>query len=491
MPMSGITYILAIAVENYHETNSFQKVSFAEKDATEFVNACISIGYHQDDTILLLNEKATKSTITTSLHKLKAKLLENDRVFFYFAGHGFCINGNHFLAPVDANIESLADTCISIDFVLGVLKKSASKRNILFLDCCHSGFELGEFIRDNTTEFNGDDLKYIFKDIEYCVGFASCQSKQKSHSHNLISNGVWSHFLIKALRAEGPDELYETNCLMSDKLQTYLREKTSQFVKKNINKKDQIPIQFGNAMDRFIVSDLSTLFESIAAIKSANSINLTSISIYRIEDEAKIKNLPGFTKGYHSTPTKYGQYEDSFIKSLSQDFIKTETDILSNRIQKGLGYKRKEVKVAFENGIGMINTPDFSYSIEVLQSEKGADKYDVRRSLDYIINSEIIDNVEFNEIFYNYFTSLSFSLPKKINVAEWIDKFEDKGIKVDYDVANLNKCAISLNDLDTDIILRESSFDIFFTYPAPPKKLIEAYKNTTFQLAFHKINLLE
>ncbi|MEP7317535.1 MAG: caspase family protein [Panacibacter sp.] len=389
--MNGITYIIAIGIENYHE-GSLAKVSYAEKDASKFVDAFTGLGYDKDNCMLLVNDRATKTTILNNLSKVADRSAEGDRIIFYFAGHGFSINGINMLAPVDAAFDSLDTTCISINDVLDSIQKSNSKRNILFLDSCHSGFQQLGNIRDATNLFSGDSLEYDFRDIEYCVGFASCKSNQKSYSHTSIQNGVWSYFLINALKGKAENLTYEGGCLMSDKLQAYLRINTQEYVKKNI-KKDQTPIEFGNKMDKFIVANLNPLLEAIEASKQAPNLNLTSISIYNLEEKGKIKNLDGFIKNYHSLPAKVGDYEDRFIKSISNNVIDNEIASLSGKIQKKFNYKRIEMKIHKEAGLGSIETPDFYYSITVSQSQTFPDQYEVRRSLDYIKNNEIIHDI--------------------------------------------------------------------------------------------------
>lgn len=145
--MPGTTYFLIIAVENYHN-KPFTKVAYAERDATVLVDSYKSLGYSEDDIIVLINDAATKTAIEYNLKAIAGRVGENDRIVIFFAGHGFSVNGTNVISPVDARFDRLDDTCVSINHILGQLKKSASNRNLLFLDCCHSGFEPGEYIRD-------------------------------------------------------------------------------------------------------------------------------------------------------------------------------------------------------------------------------------------------------------------------------------------------------------------------------------------------------
>jgi len=374
--MSGHTYLLVIGIESYHE-GALAKVQYAEKDASEFINAFIALGYDKENCALLISNKATKTAILNHMSKIIDKTTENDRIIFYFAGHGFSVSGFNMLAAVDSSIDSLETTCISVKEILSLIQKSNSKRKILFLDSCHSGFQALENVRDGNSNFNSANLDYEFRDIEYCTGFASCTANQKSYSDSSMKNGIWSHFLIKAFKGDGDDSLYEHGFLMSDKLQAYLRSNTQEFVRKNL-KKDQIPIEFGNKMDRFVVADLNPLFAAIESSKSSTSLNLTSISIYKSEENGKVKNLSGFIKRQHSVPDKVGEYEDRFIKSISKEIVHDEIRLISERIQLHLNYKRKEIKIHEENGLGYIETPDFYYSIFVSQSKTYPDQYEVR-----------------------------------------------------------------------------------------------------------------
>ena len=80
--MSGISYILVIGIEKYHE-GALAKVVYAEKDAKEFIESLINLGYDKNDCILMLNDRATKTAILNNISKTVSKTTENDRIIFY------------------------------------------------------------------------------------------------------------------------------------------------------------------------------------------------------------------------------------------------------------------------------------------------------------------------------------------------------------------------------------------------------------------------
>ena len=52
-----------------------------------------------------------------------------------------------------------------------------------------------------------EEFKDFFKDSEYHIAFASCQIDQYSYSSNILKHGIWSYYIIEALKGESPDAL--------------------------------------------------------------------------------------------------------------------------------------------------------------------------------------------------------------------------------------------------------------------------------------------
>lgn len=478
---SGITYVIVVAVENYNEAKDFPKVDFAKKDAEDFISVLKKLGLDDEDFVTLINEKATSAAIIQKVKKIAERALENDRIIFYFAGHGFYENGENLLGSVDAIKTAKLDTCVPLNKILGFLKKSLSKHKILFIDACHSGFEAGEYIRDGLDNFEADELIYLFRKEEYFIGFSSCKTNQTSISHVKLQNGVWSHFLIKALSGDVP-ELYTKGLLFSDKLQEYLNKQTSQFVKLNtVSKLDQTPIKFGSETDKFIIADLNPLFEERERNKKTSDLSFTKISLLNEESDS-VKNLPGFQKGFHKVPTYVGSSPRKFIQEIGAKIIEDEISEISKEIKRALSYRRTELKVSVYDGGGSVTTPHFDYNISISQSEDDAGEYIVVRSLENFKDNEVVLNPEFNKVFSRHFDRLNFELNNSIDIEELIDKIEsfpnDSPISVDYDSTNLSNCKIIIEGLDYEIYVDVDSISIRTNYDTNPEKLINAFKET-------------
>lgn len=478
---SGTTYVVVVAVENYNEAKDFPKVDFAKKDAEDFVSTLKKLGYDDEDFVVLINEKATGTTIIQKVKKIAERALENDRIIFYFAGHGFYENGENLLGCVDSIKTAKPETCVPINKILGFLKKSQSKHKILFLDCCHSGFEAGEYIRDGLDNFESDELIYQFSKEEYFIGFSSCKTNQTSISHLKLQNGVWTHFLVKALSGDVP-ELYTKGLLFSDKLQAYLNKQTAEFVKLNtVSKLDQNPIKFGSETDKFIIADLNPIFEERERTRKTADLTFTKISLLKEESDS-VKNLPGFQKGFHKIPNYIGSSPTKFIQEIGSKMIEDEIAEISERIKKSLKYKRAELKVSVYNGSGSIETPHFDYNIAISQSEENAGEYIIIRSLENFKDTEIVNKAEFNSIFSSHFDCLNFELNSTIDTEELIDKIEalesSSPISVDYNPTNLSNCKIIIDGLDYEILVDTNSISIKTNYDTNPERLIKAFKET-------------
>lgn len=478
---TGTTYALIVAVEHYHQPKYFPRVKYATKDATEFAEALKLNGINEDDIILLLDSGATKTAIEKEIASISRKTLENDRIIFYFSGHGAFENRENYLLPVDGYNDDISTTCVSIKFILGKLNKSLSERNLLFLDCCHSGFEPGTDTKDIDRNFLADELIYNSKDEEYTLGFASCKSNQKSISHPLLKNGVWSHFLIKSLKGDA-ENIYENGILFSDKLQTYLNKTTQKYVKMNTDdKKDQVPIIFGNLTDRFVIADLNPIFEERERVKKVHDISFTNIVLLS-EEDGQVKSLPGFQKKFHTVPTYSNSATQSFIIKIGQTIVQDEISELSKQIRTELKYKLKEVEAYTDDGTGAINTPDFTYTIELMHSLENPQQYLLIRKLINFRSSEMVLKPEFNGIFSNHFEKLEFSLSKKIDIEKLIYSIEDlevnEKIELDYDPSDLSKCTISIKGVSYDILVTSKSLSITANFKTSPHNLIMAYKET-------------
>lgn len=467
---------LIVAVENYHDKKHLPEVSYALNDAVAFRDTLIKLGCKNDNIEYLTDHLATKTSISEKLKNLSQYATPTDTIIIYYAGHGFYHSGKNLISCVDTLLSSLTSTTISLDAILSPLEKSKSKKIIVFLDCCHSGIEFSETERSPVTDFNIDDLKYEYKDSEHLIVFASCKSEEKSQADSEREHGVWSYYLIQALNGKA-DNIYDGPLLFSHKLQKYLAEKTSHRVKMiTTDKKNQTPIKYGKeSLDKFIVADLTKIFELKKIKTKTETIKFERATILSIENDW-VKLLPGF-KPNHKLPKEIDDYHDNWIKSISKELIEDELNEMANIFRQKLGYKRKDIlDPKVESGFGQLVTLDFDYSIYITQSETRADKYTITRSIENFKNGDILKDSTFNEIFNDTFDRLELRMNKKLDVSSVIDKIEEiddeELINVEYERTDTSTCQVFIKDLTGHIVISEHSFTLKMDRKSSPQSMV-------------------
>ncbi len=151
-------------------------------------------------------------------------------LYIYYAGHGFFSEGKNYLTTYDTNTIDLIETSLSFeDLFLNSLRSSGAKTCVAFIDACAEGVSTNqrgiEFRGiDMSSALVGDESKY-----RYALYFA-CSPKEKSISNDEFQHGVWTWFLIQALK--GDEEAYDQGKYIStDSLGAYLRHSVYNYTK--------------------------------------------------------------------------------------------------------------------------------------------------------------------------------------------------------------------------------------------------------------------
>ncbi|MCI5136978.1 MAG: peptidase C14, partial [Candidatus Electrothrix sp. AR1] len=130
---------IIIGIDQY--TNNIPQLSTAANDARELKK--ILEDKHGYEVIILTDEKATKSGMEgVFLDKRITSLSENDRLLFYFAGHGIALDGEHdpkgYLIPQDAQREDSSTFWPMIE-LHNALDALSCRHMLAILDCCFAG----------------------------------------------------------------------------------------------------------------------------------------------------------------------------------------------------------------------------------------------------------------------------------------------------------------------------------------------------------------
>ncbi len=132
------TLALVIGNNNYYKGSELEN---AVNDANGIADIFTRLGF---DLIVKLNCLA--KDITDLLSEFESRIGNYDASIFYFAGHGFEIDGENYLAAIDCQVATpnkyhCGQTCIKLNDVLQILKKNSNKVNIVIVDACRKSFD--------------------------------------------------------------------------------------------------------------------------------------------------------------------------------------------------------------------------------------------------------------------------------------------------------------------------------------------------------------
>jgi len=131
------TLALVIGNNEYHKN---AKLDNAVNDATGIKEVFDRLGFE-----VIFKTNFLEKEIPNILTEFKTKIADYDASIFYFAGHGFELEGENYLAPVDIQIppteKPFADrNCIRLSEIIEIHKNNKDKIHIVILDACRQSF---------------------------------------------------------------------------------------------------------------------------------------------------------------------------------------------------------------------------------------------------------------------------------------------------------------------------------------------------------------
>lgn len=134
------TLALIIGNNDYYQNFTLDN---ALNDANSIKKVFERLGYD-----IIFCENGNSGKIVELLTEFEDRIKDYDATIFYFAGHGFEVEGENYLAFTECQIDQpntfhCRQTCIMISDLLRIYKKNTSKINIAIIDACRKSFERG------------------------------------------------------------------------------------------------------------------------------------------------------------------------------------------------------------------------------------------------------------------------------------------------------------------------------------------------------------
>ncbi|NFO57261.1 transcriptional regulator [Clostridium botulinum] len=231
------TIAIIIAIEDYttRSENQIPSVKYALKDANKFKKMLMkTMAVNEEDICMYINEDALKSNLEYQLKGLFYSLTEEDRLIFYYVGHGFHNGITNYLSTYDMHPYNISETAVSLrNILLDPLQKSKCKNALVFIDACAQNIK-NENERSYIDDINDEEIRLVTNEFPYYAVFLSCQPGQKSYSSDNLSNGIWTYHLVKAISGDVPEVLKNNKYITDIALRDYLSNEVSKYSKDEI-----------------------------------------------------------------------------------------------------------------------------------------------------------------------------------------------------------------------------------------------------------------
>lgn len=196
-------HAIAIGIENYQQF--LQKADFAAHDAqimSEYLTKVL--GYPEENTVLLLNDRATKSYIEKYIEGWLAERVEpDDSIFIYYSGHGAPSpkTGKNYIMPYDGDPAFVEQTGYPLDRLYDRVAALPAKEVIVMIDSCFSGVGARSVLAEGMRPMNLSVENPVFKKGNVVVLTASSGS-QASSTYKQQAHGLLTYFFLKGLQGE-------------------------------------------------------------------------------------------------------------------------------------------------------------------------------------------------------------------------------------------------------------------------------------------------
>ena len=186
-----------VGVEKYQDLPTAE---YSAKDARLVKDYLISLGLKERNVELLLNERATLSSIKKTLESwLPNRAKKNSRVLIYYSGHGApeAASGEAYLVPYDGDPNYLSDTGYPLKRLYERLGRLQVAEVIVVLDSCFSGAGgrsvlakgARPLVMTAATPFIGANM----------VILSAAEGNQISTSSPDKGHGLFTYYFLKAL----------------------------------------------------------------------------------------------------------------------------------------------------------------------------------------------------------------------------------------------------------------------------------------------------
>ncbi|MFN8598776.1 MAG: caspase family protein [Anaerolineae bacterium] len=199
---------LALIIGNSHyQDPNLAKLIAPSEDVNDLADVLRNLDIGGFDGVNTLVDESD-ATIRLSIEDFFADKKPDDLLVLYFSGHGVRDEqGRLYLAAPNTRANRLRATAIATDFITGEMDRSRSKRQVLILDCCHSG-AFAQGAKAVTGESAGIGPAFEGNGYGRVVLTATDATQYAWEGDKIIGeadNSLFTHYMVEGLRTGAAD----------------------------------------------------------------------------------------------------------------------------------------------------------------------------------------------------------------------------------------------------------------------------------------------
>ena len=201
---------LVIGVDGYQDPD-LSTLSFAGKDANDIATLLTNqdVGSYDEVRVLTSLQDTDRKAILHHLEAITADLQRDDTFLLYLSGHGTLtldpIDGTSlYFLPSDAKLDHPKERGIAVSWLEETVSELVPRRRVMIMDTCHNGRSksgLSSSTKEKLSTLRGEPPapNRVQEVTESEARLYAAQYHQPAMEDKNLKNGVYTHFLLKAL----------------------------------------------------------------------------------------------------------------------------------------------------------------------------------------------------------------------------------------------------------------------------------------------------
>jgi uncharacterized protein YcbK (DUF882 family) len=346
----GDKWAIIIGINSYKDS-SFDPLSYAVADAQSIYGLLIDEEYGGFNRVELLTDKSkkkpTRENILDALVRVEDLADADDTVLIFFSGHGLERDEISYLLPSDAKRKSVKDSGIPISRFIAALDDTKAKVQVMFFDACHAGRGLLEAEHPHphtgSLGFSQSQFDLLGKEADGRVIFASCGPREISWEDGAKKQGVFTYYLLEALRGKADDGDHIVTVLEASK---YVTEQVKQWSRLNTKKQNPRLIMYNVSGDlplTHVPAMQQPPVPSLAPISTPDWVN----NLERAYPESRYLRAKTFVEGTDSNAAQNAQSQaDTAVASVIRVKIRSLIEIFESESNEE---SQKHIKSVMES----------------------------------------------------------------------------------------------------------------------------------------------